>query len=103
MTVPWGRVLWGDDPFGGGSAPAWRRGPTCRADFPRAPESCYRMPPVSRGQTAASVSLLPNSRRALLAFLHDVIMAALSFGIAFYLRLGDDALRYEPRLTVIHC
>jgi FlaA1/EpsC-like NDP-sugar epimerase len=30
-------------------------------------------------------------------------MAALSFGIAFYLRLGDEALRYEPRLTLIHC
>jgi O-antigen biosynthesis protein WbqV len=49
------------------------------------------------------VSLLPDSRRALLAFLHDVIMAALSFGIAFYLRLGDEALSYEPRLTLIHC
>jgi O-antigen biosynthesis protein WbqV len=30
-------------------------------------------------------------------------MAALSFGVAFYLRLGDEALRYEPRLTLIHC
>jgi O-antigen biosynthesis protein WbqV len=49
------------------------------------------------------VSLLPNSRRALFAFTHDVIMAALSFGIAFYLRLGDDALGYEPRLTLIYC
>jgi FlaA1/EpsC-like NDP-sugar epimerase len=49
------------------------------------------------------VSLLPNSRRALLAFLHDVVMAGLSFGIAFYLRLGEDALGYEPRLTLFYC
>jgi FlaA1/EpsC-like NDP-sugar epimerase len=43
--------------------------------------------------------LLPDSRRALLAFLHDVVMAALSFAVAFYLRLGNDALSYEPRMT----
>jgi O-antigen biosynthesis protein WbqV len=49
------------------------------------------------------VTLLPNSRRAFLAFLHDVVMAALSFAIAFYLRLGDDLVRYEPRLTVLYC
>jgi len=48
------------------------------------------------------VSLLPNSRRALLAFLHDVAMAALSFGAAFYLRLGEDFIRYEPRLTLLY-
>jgi len=52
---------------------------------------------------ALCVSLLPNSRRAFLAFLHDVVMAALSFVIAFYLRLGDDLVRYEPRLTVLYC
>ncbi|HTQ33533.1 MAG TPA: polysaccharide biosynthesis protein, partial [Stellaceae bacterium] len=46
--------------------------------------------------------MLPNSRRALLAFLHDVVMAALSFGAAFYLRLGGDALGYEPRLTLLY-
>jgi FlaA1/EpsC-like NDP-sugar epimerase len=46
--------------------------------------------------------LLPYSRRTLLAFLHDVVMAALSFGAAFYLRLGSDALSYEPRLTVAY-
>jgi FlaA1/EpsC-like NDP-sugar epimerase len=51
---------------------------------------------------APRVSLLPNSRRALLAFLHDVVMAALSFGAAFYLRLGDDVVRYEPRLTMLY-
>jgi O-antigen biosynthesis protein WbqV len=48
------------------------------------------------------LSLLPNSRRALLAFLHDVFMAAASFAFAFYLRLGEDALRYEPRLTLLY-
>ena len=54
-------------------------------------------------ELAFRVSLLPNSRRAFLAFLHDVVMAALSFGIAFYLRLGDDAMGYEPRLTLLYC
>ena len=29
-------------------------------------------------------------------------MAALSFGIALYLRLGQDALSYEPRLTLLY-
>ncbi|HVH80548.1 MAG TPA: nucleoside-diphosphate sugar epimerase/dehydratase [Stellaceae bacterium] len=47
--------------------------------------------------------LIPNSRRAFLAFLHDIVMAALSFGVAFYLRLGDDVVRYEPRLTLLYC
>jgi FlaA1/EpsC-like NDP-sugar epimerase len=56
----------------------------------------------SRDILAPRVSLLPNSRRALLAFLHDVVMAALSFGAAFYLRLGDDFVRYEPRLTLLY-
>ncbi|MGA8402671.1 MAG: polysaccharide biosynthesis protein, partial [Stellaceae bacterium] len=46
--------------------------------------------------------LLPNSRRALLAFLHDVVMAAASFAVAFYLRLGSDALYYEPRMTLTY-
>jgi FlaA1/EpsC-like NDP-sugar epimerase len=48
------------------------------------------------------VSIVPQSRRALLAFLHDVGMAGLSFGLALYLRLGDDILQYEPRLTLIY-
>jgi FlaA1/EpsC-like NDP-sugar epimerase len=48
------------------------------------------------------VPLLPNSRRSLLAFLHDLVMAALSFGIASYLRLGDDVWRYQPRFTVFY-
>jgi O-antigen biosynthesis protein WbqV len=48
------------------------------------------------------VSLLPNSRRALLAFLHDVMMAALSFAVAFFLRLGGDIGRYEPQMTFFY-
>jgi FlaA1/EpsC-like NDP-sugar epimerase len=48
------------------------------------------------------VSIVPQSRRALLAFLHDVAMAALSFGLALYLRLGDDMLQYEPHLTLLY-
>ena len=46
--------------------------------------------------------LLPNSHRALFAFLHDVAMAALSFALALYLRIGDDILSYEPRLTLLY-
>jgi FlaA1/EpsC-like NDP-sugar epimerase len=38
----------------------------------------------------------------LLAFAHDLAMAALSFGIALYLRLGDDVLRYEPQRTLLY-
>jgi FlaA1/EpsC-like NDP-sugar epimerase len=49
-----------------------------------------------------TLPLLPNSRRALLAFLHDVVMAAASFAVAFYLRLGSDALNYEPRMTLAY-
>ena len=41
--------------------------------------------------------LLPGNRRAALAFLHDVAMAALSFAFSFYLRIGDAFLYYEPR------
>ncbi|HYU13547.1 MAG TPA: nucleoside-diphosphate sugar epimerase/dehydratase [Stellaceae bacterium] len=48
------------------------------------------------------MSIVPQSRRALLAFLHDVAMAALSFGLALYLRLGDDILQYEPGLTLVY-
>jgi FlaA1/EpsC-like NDP-sugar epimerase len=57
---------------------------------------------LSQGHLAPRVPPLPNSRRALLAFLHDIVMAALSFGIALYLRLGQDALSYEPRLTLLY-
>jgi FlaA1/EpsC-like NDP-sugar epimerase len=48
------------------------------------------------------VPILPKSRRALLAFSHDVVMAALSFGLALYLRLGDSMLGDEPRLTLLY-
>jgi FlaA1/EpsC-like NDP-sugar epimerase len=48
------------------------------------------------------VSLLPKSRRALLAFLHDVAMAALSFALALFLRLGESILQYEPQLMVLY-
>jgi FlaA1/EpsC-like NDP-sugar epimerase len=46
--------------------------------------------------------IFPNSRRALLAFLHDVLMAALSLGASLYLRLGNGILDYEPRLTATY-
>ena len=46
--------------------------------------------------------IFPNSRRAVFAFLHDVAMAAVSFALALYLRLGDDMLGAEPRLTALY-
>jgi len=48
------------------------------------------------------VILLPGNRRAALAFLHDVAMAALSFAFSFYLRIGGEFLSYEPRLTLFY-
>ncbi|MBV9331200.1 MAG: polysaccharide biosynthesis protein, partial [Alphaproteobacteria bacterium] len=48
------------------------------------------------------VKIFPNNRRALLAFLHDVAMAAVSLVVALYLRLGGGVLDYEPRLTAIY-
>jgi FlaA1/EpsC-like NDP-sugar epimerase len=54
----------------------------------------------SQDNIAPRVLPLPTSRRSLLAFLHDVAMAALSFGLSFYLRLGDEIVRYENWLTV---
>src|SRR5204862_287748 len=42
------------------------------------------------------------SHRALFAFLHDVAMAAVSFALALYLRIGDDIVNYEPRLTILY-
>ena len=47
-------------------------------------------------------AIFPNNRRALLAFLHDVMMAAISFVIALYLRLGNRLVEYEPRLTAVY-
>ncbi len=48
------------------------------------------------------VAIFPNNRRALLAFLHDVAMAALSVVVALYLRLGNEIVAYQPRLTAIY-
>ena len=48
------------------------------------------------------VAIFPNNRRALLAFLHDVAMAALSIVASLYLRLGNELVAYEPRLTAIY-
>jgi len=47
-------------------------------------------------------AIFPNSRRALLAFAHDVAMAALSLVASLYLRIGNDILDYEPKLTAIY-
>ena len=48
------------------------------------------------------MSILPQNRRAIFAFLHDVVMAGLSFALALYLRLGDAVLANEPRLTILY-
>src|SRR5438067_2128931 len=48
------------------------------------------------------VKIFPNNRRALLAFLHDVTIAAVSIVASLYLRLGNGILDYEPKLTVIY-
>jgi len=47
-------------------------------------------------------AIFPNNRRALLAFLHDVAMAAMSLIISLYLRLGNTVLDYEPKMTAIY-
>jgi FlaA1/EpsC-like NDP-sugar epimerase len=48
------------------------------------------------------VTIFPNNRRAVLAFMHDVAMAALSIIASLYLRLGNDLVAYEPRLTAVY-
>jgi O-antigen biosynthesis protein WbqV len=49
------------------------------------------------------VSFFPKSRRAVFAFTHDLAMAALSFVLALYLRVGDDMLRIlEPNLIALY-
>jgi O-antigen biosynthesis protein WbqV len=48
------------------------------------------------------VPILPKSSRAILAFVHDVAMAGLSFALALYLRLGTEALTREPRLSLVY-
>jgi FlaA1/EpsC-like NDP-sugar epimerase len=48
------------------------------------------------------VAIFLNNRRAVLAFLHDVMMAAASFVAALYLRIGSEIVDYQPRLTAIY-
>jgi FlaA1/EpsC-like NDP-sugar epimerase len=48
------------------------------------------------------VGVFPMSRRALLAFLHDVAMAASSLVIALLLRLGGGIWDYAPQLTLVY-
>jgi FlaA1/EpsC-like NDP-sugar epimerase len=48
------------------------------------------------------VALLPNNRRAVFAYVHDIAMAALSFVIALYLRLGGETVVYRPRLMATY-
>jgi FlaA1/EpsC-like NDP-sugar epimerase len=48
------------------------------------------------------VAIFPNNRRAGLAFVHDVLMAALSVVASLYLRLGSDVLDYKPPLTITY-
>jgi FlaA1/EpsC-like NDP-sugar epimerase len=48
------------------------------------------------------VTIFPENRRAALAFFHDTVMAALSFVLAMYLRIGDAIIGYQPRLTAIY-
>jgi FlaA1/EpsC-like NDP-sugar epimerase len=48
------------------------------------------------------VTIFPENRRAALAFVHDAAMAALSFVLAMYLRLGGAIVGYQPRLTLIY-
>jgi FlaA1/EpsC-like NDP-sugar epimerase len=48
------------------------------------------------------VAILPNNRRAVFAYLHDVAMAALSFTVSLYLRIGGEVVGYQPRLTAIY-
>ena len=48
------------------------------------------------------VAIFPNNRRAFLAFIHDVLMAALSVVVSLYLRLGGEIVDYKPRLTITY-
>jgi FlaA1/EpsC-like NDP-sugar epimerase len=48
------------------------------------------------------VTILPDNRRAVFAYVHDIAMAALSFVIALYLRLGGDIVVYRPRLMATY-
>ena len=48
------------------------------------------------------MGILPNNRRAVFAFVHDVAMAALSLVVSLYLRIGSEIVGYEPRLTAFY-
>jgi FlaA1/EpsC-like NDP-sugar epimerase len=48
------------------------------------------------------VGILPSNRRAVFAFVHDAAMAALSFVVSLYLRIGSEIVGYEPRLTAFY-
>ena len=48
------------------------------------------------------MTILPDNRRAVFAYVHDIAMAALSFVIALYLRLGGDIVVYRPRLMATY-
>ncbi len=48
------------------------------------------------------MNILPDNRRAVFAYLHDIAMAALSFVISLYLRLGSEIVGYELRLTATY-
>src|SRR5271170_4672548 len=71
--------------------------------FPGRFDLCYKMPFLRKPPgSIRRVSILPSSRRVIFAFLHDVVMAGLSFMLALYLRLGGDMLANEPRLTILY-
>jgi hypothetical protein len=38
------------------------------------------------------VKILPDNRRAVFAYLHDIAMAALSFVISLYMRIGGEVV-----------
>ena len=48
------------------------------------------------------MKILPDNRRAVFAYLHDIAMAALSFVISLYLRIGGEVVSYQLRLTAIY-
>ena len=48
------------------------------------------------------MTLFPDNRRAVFAYLHDIAMATLSFVVSLYLRLGGEVFGYHPRLTAVY-
>jgi O-antigen biosynthesis protein WbqV len=42
------------------------------------------------------------TRRASAAFAHDLVMAALSFILSLFLRVGGDITQYSPNLLLIY-